>query len=76
MRLGALHAAFPDAQTPSVCCYVLWVVLPVTTAVPGNGLDNSDVILSLSKAVSAAVGKPEQVDLAVAAVDAHTHLRQ
>jgi hypothetical protein len=30
-------------------------------AVPGNGVDNSDVILSLSKAVAASVGKPEQV---------------
>lgn len=34
--------------------------LNIITNVPGNGVDNSDVILSLSKAVAASVGKPEQ----------------
>lgn len=30
------------------------------SAVPGNGIDNSDVLKALSKAVAQTVGKPEQ----------------
>lgn len=34
---------------------------PTPCAVPGNGLDNSDTLAALSKAVASSVGKPEQV---------------
>lgn len=34
--------------------------LAVVDAVPGNGVDNSDILKALSKAVAQTVGKPEQ----------------
>lgn len=36
-------------------------------AVPGNSLDNSDILKALSKAVASSVGKPEQVTTRAAA---------
>ena len=35
-------------------------MLQVMPAVPGNGVDNSDIIKALSRAVAETVGKPEQ----------------
>lgn len=35
-------------------------MLRVAAAVPGNGVDNSDILKALSRAVAQTVGKPEQ----------------
>lgn len=54
------HRCAPEAPEPELTLLLLCRALTIA-AVPGNGVDNSDVILSLSKAVAASVGKPEQV---------------